>query len=117
MSAHAPIAGSCAWLGQDMVRSSRWIRDLRPADIREIDAALGAVERRALAWHDIKPADFPLPGLAGMLSDIREELENGCGMVKLRGLPVARYSEDQLRRLYYGLGSNLGTPVRTVAAS
>ena len=111
MSAHAPIAGPCAWLGQDMVRSSRWIRDLRPADIREIDVALAAVERRALAWHDVKPADFPLPGLAGLLSDIREELENGCGMVKLRGLPVGRYSEDQLRRLYYGLGSNLGTPV------
>ena len=32
-------------------------------------------------------------------------------MVKLRGLPVARYSEDQLRKLYWGLGSNLGTPV------
>jgi len=94
-----------------MIRSSRWIRDLRPADIGEIDAALGAVERRDLAWHDIEPADFPLPGLAGLLSDIGEELENGCGMVKLRGLPVARYSEDQLRKLYWGIGSNLGTPV------
>src|SRR5262245_58323246 len=93
VSAHAPITGPCAWLGSDMIRSSRWIRDLRPADIGEIEAALGTVERRGLAWHDIEPADFPLPGLAGLLSDIAEELENGCGMVKLRGLPVARYSE------------------------
>ena len=65
MSAHAPIAGPCAWLGQDMVRSSRWIRDLRPADIREIDAALAAVERRALAWHDDQACGFPPAGPGG----------------------------------------------------
>lgn len=111
MSAHAPITGPSAWLGRDIVNSTRWIRDLRPADISHVDAALAAVERRGLAWHDIKPADFPLPGLEGLLADIREELENGCGMVKLRGIPVARYSEDQLRKLYFGLGSNVGTPV------
>ena len=111
MSAYAPIAAPCAWLGRDMIRSSRWIRDLQAADIAELDAALAAVERRKLAWHEIKREDFPLPGLAPLLSDIGEELENGCGMVKLRGLPVERYSEDRLRTLYWGLGSNLGTPV------
>ena len=111
MSMHAPILGPCAWLGKDMIRSTRWIRDLRPADIEQIDTALGAVERRGLAWQEIKREDFPLPGLAELFSGIREELENGCGMMKLRGLPVGRYSEDQLRKLYYGLGCNVGTPV------
>lgn len=111
MSAHAPITGRCAWLGQEIIRSTRWIRDLRPADILQIDAALDAVEGRDLAWHAIKRADFPLPGLADLFSDIREELENGCGMIKLRGVPVGRYSEDQLRKLYYGVCSNVGTPV------
>jgi TfdA family taurine catabolism dioxygenase TauD len=111
MSAYAPIVAPCAWLGRDMIRSSRWIRDLQATDIAELDTALAAVERRKLAWHEIKREDFPLPGLAPLLSDIGEELENGCGMVKLRGLPVERYSEDRLRMLYWGLGSNLGTPV------
>jgi hypothetical protein len=111
MSAHAPITAPCAWLGSDMIRSSRWVRDLRAADIEEIDATLATVERRGLAWHDIRREDFPLPGLAPLLADIAEELEEGCGMLKLRGLPVQRYSEDQLRKLYFGLGTNLGTPV------
>jgi hypothetical protein len=31
--------------------------------------------------------------------------------VQLKGLPVARYSEDDLRRLYFGLGAHLGWPV------
>src|SRR5262249_12258399 len=77
----------------------------------EIDAALADVERRGTAWHAITRADFPLPGMTALLDDMREELENGSGMLKLRGLPVARYSEDQLRKLYFGLGANLGTPV------
>lgn len=111
MSAHTPIIAPCAWLGRDMAKSTRWIRDLRPADVAQIESALEAVERRGLAWHEIRPADFPLPGLEGLLADVREELENGCGMVKLRGVPVERYSEDQLRKLYYGIGVNLGTPV------
>jgi Taurine catabolism dioxygenase TauD, TfdA family len=49
--------------------------------------------------------------LRPLLDDVADELENGSGMMKLRGLPVARYSEDQLRQIYFGLGSNLGTPV------
>jgi len=111
MTELAPIASACAWLGKDIAASTRWVRDLRSADIAEIDAALAGVERRGLAWRQIRRADFPLPGMAGLLSDIAEELENGCGMTKLRGLPVARYGEDRLRRLYFGLGANIGTPV------
>jgi hypothetical protein len=107
----APITGACAWIGKDIARSSRWTRDLEPADIAEIDAALESVERRGLAWQEVRRADFSLPNLARLLSEIAEELENGCGMMKLRGLPVGRYSEGQLRKLYFGLGANLGTPV------
>ena len=94
-----------------MVRSRRWVRDLTSAHIVEIDAALAAVERRDLPWHAVTRNEFPLPGMTALLDDMRDELENGSGMLKLRGLPVARYGEDQLRKLYYGLGSNLGTPV------
>lgn len=107
----SPLTGPCAWHGGEIVGSSRWIRDLKPAEIDQLDKALDAVERRSLAWHAITPGDFPLPGLANLLDDVRQELENGCGMVKLRGLPVARYGEDQLRKLYFGLGVNLATPV------
>jgi len=31
--------------------------------------------------------------------------------VKLRGFPVDRYDEDDLRRVYFGLGAHIGTPV------
>ncbi len=32
-------------------------------------------------------------------------------MVKLRGLPVERYTPDELRRIWFGIGCHLGRPV------
>ncbi|MGY9072795.1 MAG: hypothetical protein ACKVHU_07595 [Acidimicrobiales bacterium] len=31
--------------------------------------------------------------------------------MKLKGVPTDRHSEDQLRKVYFGLGANIGTPV------
>jgi Taurine catabolism dioxygenase TauD, TfdA family len=106
-----PITGACAWHGSDMARSTRWIRDLPPAAIDEIDAALRAMQRRGLAWPEVTRRAFPLPTLAPLLAEIAEELEDGSGMTKLRGLPVERYAEDELRAIWFGIGSHLGEPV------
>ena len=111
MAKPAFIDGPCAWVGRDIVASQRWIRDLRPPDIAILDAALDDVERRGTAWCEITRAGFPLTALDALFDDIRAELESGCGILKLRGLPVSRYSEEQLRKLYFIIGVNLGTPV------
>ena len=105
------ISAPCAWTGSDLAHSDRWVRELGAREIAELDAALGLVEVRGLAWHEITAKDFPLPGLRGLINDIRHELENGCGLTKLRGFPVSGYDEDQRRKLYYGFGRHVGTPV------
>lgn len=109
MTQREPLTGPSVWTGPEMQASRRWIRDLDPAALAAIDAALAGV--RHLPWAEVTRANFPLPALEPLIDDIRDELEDGCGMVKLRGLPVGRYSEDDLRRLYFGLGSQVGTPV------
>ncbi|MBU0725310.1 MAG: TauD/TfdA family dioxygenase [Alphaproteobacteria bacterium] len=91
-----------------MRESARWIVELSPADLAEIEAALAHVDRLDIPWHAITQEDFPLQGLKARLAAAREELEEGSGMVKLRTIPVERYSEAQLKRLYYGLGTHLG---------
>ncbi len=111
MTQRAPLAAPGVWLGRDMASSGCWIRDLPAQGLAEIDAALQAVRRLGLDWHEIRREHFPLPTLDALLDDIADELENGCGMVKLRGLPVAIYEEVDLRRIYFGLGTRLGTPV------
>jgi hypothetical protein len=104
-----PLTGPCVWQGKDIKDSRRWIRQLSPAQVGELERALDAV--KAMPWQEIGRADFPLASLDDLLADIREELENGCGIMKLKGFPVANHAEDDLRRLYWGLATHLGTPV------
>ncbi len=106
-----PIRGPCAWRGDDMARSTRWIRRLGASDRDEIDAALGAARSQGLPWQETTRERFPLTTLDAALAEIAQELEEGCGLVNLRGLPVERYTPDELRQIWFGLGSHLGRPV------
>jgi hypothetical protein len=109
MTVRSPLSGPDVWTGSDIAASTRWVRDLGPAHVAALDAALEAVRDRP--WRDITRDAFPLPGFAPLLADIAAELETGSGIVKLRGFPVGRYDEDDLRRVYFGLGTHIGTPV------
>jgi hypothetical protein len=109
MSQPTPLEGACVWSGAEIRRSRRWIKEFPPAVLAEIDAALAQV--KDLEWRRIHRENFPLRDAAPFFADLREELENGSGMVQLRGLDVRRYSEIELRRLWFGLGHHLGTPM------
>ncbi len=104
-----PLTGPSVWTGEEIKNSRRWIRDLTPGAVAELDAALKAVKSKD--WSEIRREDFPLPTMRPLLDGIADELENGSGIMKLRGFPVDRYDEDDLRRMYFGLGTHIGTPV------
>ena len=91
-----PIVGPEAWRGAELARSTDWIRPLSGAAIDELDVALRAVERRGLGWREITREDFPLSTLSAELARVSDELEHGRGIVLLRGLPVAGYTDSQL---------------------
>jgi hypothetical protein len=105
-----PISGPMVWTGAELRGSSDWIRTLTGAETDELDAALRAVRRRRLDWRAMSREDFPIPRLAASLTEVSRELEDGRGLVLLRGIPVERYGEDELRIVYWGLGLHLGTP-------
>jgi hypothetical protein len=105
------IRGPMVWRREDLVRSTDWIRPLSAAAVAEIDAALRSAQSRGLAWRDVGTADFPLPGVSAELARVNRELEWGRGIVLLRGLPVERYSDEELRTIWWGLGRHLGTAV------
>ena len=106
-----PIGGPAAWRGADIREDTTWRHPVGEDALAEIDAALAAVERKGLDWRAIARQDFPLPRFSERLAEIADALETGPGVARLTGIPVARYSEDQLRRFYYGIACHLGTPV------
>jgi hypothetical protein len=106
----APIEGPCAWRGSTMVGNPRWRFALSVVDIAELQSALAPVQRRGSPWDQMTREDFPLAELAGKLTDVAEELENGSGLANLSGLPVEAFG-DGLRHLWYGIGLHLGQAV------
>jgi hypothetical protein len=106
-----PIGGACVWHGSDMGHSARWQRQLSPAQLAEIDRAVAAARARGVRWEDMEAADFPLPSFVPLAAEIRAELEEGCGLLLLRGLDPGRYSPDDLKLLYAGLCRHLGSLV------
>ena len=109
MSQAGYLQGAFVWTGAELTRSQRWVKEFPAVVLAQIDAALENVKH--LEWRRVDRHNFPLPGAAAFFDEVREELENGSGLVKLRGLDVSRYDPQQLRRLWYGLGSHLGTPM------
>ena len=99
---------SPAWLGTDLTASTDWIRPVAPSAIEECDAALAGLRRRRLSWPAFGREDFPLPTFGRELEAVLDELENGRGVVLLRGFPVERYTADELKNLYWGVGTHLG---------
>ena len=106
-----PIIGACVWQGGEMAGSPRWRLRLSAAQLAELDRAVAAATARGLGWEEMTQADFPLPSFAPLIDDIRAELEDGSGILLLRGIDPGRYSMDELRILYAGLSRHIGALV------
>ncbi len=106
------IQGPPAWLGAELSHDTSWIYQLTDIEIDALDNALAQVKVSGKTFSHFTKDDFRIPELAGMLNQLGEELENGRGFSVMRGLPVERYTEDEINIIYYGIGLNLGQPVR-----
>ena len=106
------ITGPAAWRGADLVSDSSWIHQLSESAIACLDAALKRIKDNGLAFPHFSKTDFVIPELEAELQQHSRSLESGLGFLLVRGLPIERYSEDDIKIIYYGLGLNLGQPVK-----
>ena len=105
-----PIMDHSAWKARDIRgRSEDWTHDLSDDEIKEIDVALAAVNAKGLAFDQITRADFPLPTVQKRLSRILDQVHDGFGFCFIRGFPGENYSEEDAKKIFWGLGTYLGT--------
>ena len=103
-----PVTGPHVWLGSDFAGRDDWIFHLTAAHLAEIDDAVRRIPTAIPALYDVTAKDFPLPSLAADLRDLDDELQHGRGFILLRGLPAARYSEEELAAIFWGIGAHFG---------
>ena len=105
------IVNAAAWKGLDIASNSRWQFSLEETDLEEIDAALRQCKNLDLNLRDIRADHFPLKIVKSKFAQIANELEEGCGFVRLRGLSPDRWSREDLELVWMGLATHLGQPV------
>ena len=98
----------CAWKSAALYEDTSWIWPFSQETLEELDAALHHSKRLGLAEQEVTKDDFPLPAFSKVLDALLDELESGRGLVLMRGLPVADYSDEDIRRIYWGIGTHLG---------
>lgn len=105
------VTGPCVWQGSDYRNPADWVYTLSAAALADIDRAMRRVRDAGLNLDDVTPAEFDLPALAGDLAAMAEILHTGRGFVRLQGIDRARYSDDELGIILWGLGTHLGIGV------
>lgn len=106
-----PLTGPSAWVTADFQNDTSWLHVLNDAELAGIDAAVISAKAANVIYPSITKADVDFGFLETKLQMFREELENGRGFLLLRGLPVERYTENDLKLIYFGIGLHLGVPV------
>ena len=113
-AANALIEHPGLWRGEALWRRDDWEVRLSDDDVDQLKSAVDGCSDRGA--ESIRKEDFQLRALADRLSKVQRQLEEGAGFAFVRGLPMERFDEDQLRRLFWGIAIHLGTPVSQSAA-
>ena len=104
------IEGPSVWTGAEMrLREADWTYRLSPVEIEEIEAATNAVLARGLDLALISRNDFPLPTLGPALRQLCNQVINGRGFARLRGMPVENRPIEFSAAAYCGVGTWFGT--------
>ena len=82
------------------------------------DTLLDSVDRQIADWRgrrgpitDVRASGDLLGAGTLALKPVRDELETGRGFVIIDGVPVGRYSPEELQAIYWLVGQLLGRPV------
>ncbi|MDB5374686.1 MAG: hypothetical protein JWP04_3328 [Belnapia sp.] len=103
-----PVATAADWRAADLETSGRWLRRLTAAEIADLQAGFRRLQASGKPMLETTREDFPLGAFAAVLAEAAQELENGVGIRTLRGIPVAEYTAEEARLLFWGIGTHLG---------
>ena len=106
-----PVSAPCVWLGDELAAREDWIIRLKDEALGEIEAALARIKDRGIALKDVTSHDFSLPSMAHELPEIERLLSKGPGLCLLRGVPVDRYSREDIEIILWGIGTHVGAAI------
>jgi alpha-ketoglutarate-dependent taurine dioxygenase len=98
-----------AWTSEDARSDISWVQHLSAAEVAGFDAALAHAKTLGKPWLEMTAQDFPLDEAArSALQRAVATTQGRWGMCLLKGFPVERWSEDDSKLAYWGMGLHAG---------
>ena len=99
-----------AWQGAEMkANPDRWLISLAASEITELENAAESYLRESRTNAGVTKQTFPLPRFGAHLEGLKKKLLAGPGFEVIRGLPVAKYSQEFAATIFCGVGAHLGS--------
>jgi len=106
-----PVKDSTAWSAQDFETDRSWLYTLDPNNLADIENSLRRIQRDGLQPPNFGADQFPMPSMKAVMPSLIDRFENGRGFFMIRGLPVKRYSLEEIKTIYWAFGVHMGNPV------
>ncbi len=100
------ITHPSAWTSAALGGKAAITRALTKDEIQAFDTLLNRT--RHLAPQAVTQSDFDHPAVAALISELRQVVMEGRGIILVSGLDPARYAPEDLERIYWGIGTHLG---------
>ena len=105
----ADMRTPASWTRQNVEDDQSWIQYLSTQEVDEIDQALHYAKGLNKPFLQMSPEDFPLGEQAKKaLLNAVNTTQSRWGFCLVKGFPVNRWSEDDARLAYWGIGLHLG---------
>lgn len=107
---HRIIDSEAAWNAYQLYKHKDWIYQFTDQDLDEINQAIKLLGNED--YNEITRNEFPLEKLGELIEKkFSPQLENGIGVLLMKGINPSHYNDKQLKQLFWGLGLYFGTAV------
>jgi TfdA family taurine catabolism dioxygenase TauD len=107
----AMIDHPMAWRGSDIKSKDQIAFDLTARQAAALEELAAGFQDRGMALGDITPAHCHHPALDAPLEGVFQEIQEGRGIVIVRGIPVGGHSVDDVSAMFWALGAHFGRGV------
>ncbi|MBX2838967.1 MAG: TauD/TfdA family dioxygenase [Gammaproteobacteria bacterium] len=97
-----------AWKAQELGSKSTVTYTLSDNALRVLDGALRHVQKLDLAVEEITQDHFPVSAILQEINEWEKEIQEGRGLLLLKGINTSRYSKEECAILFWGISTYLG---------
>ena len=107
-----PIAHPAGWRGDEMARRTDWIYHLSDAERSELEAAGAAFLANDPDLRQVDASEYQLPVCREAIAKWAAAMDDGPGLVLVRGLRSDLYSDALSAAIFFVLGLHIGDPMQ-----